>query len=110
MTQILTVFVDSTNKQPIHIDLDSGANVGFISLAAVKRWGFKMKKCAQLSRLGDGYTTLPSIGEIHETFYRNGWTVTFRGLVVEKLHSDLVGGTTFLKDNAIIQDFTRSTI
>ena len=37
-TQILTVFVDSSNKQPIHIDLDSGANVGFISLAAVKRW------------------------------------------------------------------------
>ena len=109
-TQILTVFVDMSNNQPIHIDLDSGANVGFISLAAVKKWGFKMKKCSQLSRLGDGYTTLPSIGEIHETFYRNGWTVTFRALVVEKLHSDLVGGTTFLKDNAIIQDFTRSTI
>ena len=109
-TQILAVFVDSSNNQPIHIDLDSGANVGFISLAAVKRWGFKMTKCSQLSRLGDGYTTLPSIGEINETFYRNGWTVTFRALVVEKLHADLVGGTTFLKDNAIIQDFTRSTI
>ena len=109
-TQILTVFVDSANNQPVHIDLDSGANVGFISLAAVKRWGFKMTKCSQLSRLGDGYTTLPSIGEIHETFYRNGWTVTFRALVVERLHADLVGGTTFLKDNAIIQDFTRSTI
>ena len=109
-TQILTVFVDSANKQPIHIDLDSGANVGFISLAAVNKHGFKMKKCSQLSRLGDGYTTLPSIGEIHETFYRNGWSVTFRALVVEKLHSDLVGGTTFLKDNAIIQDFNRATI
>ena len=46
-TQILTVFVDSSNNQPIHIDLDSGANVGFISLAAVKRWGFKMTKCSQ---------------------------------------------------------------
>ena len=30
--------------------------------------------------------------------------------MVEKLHSDLVGGTTFLKDNAIIQDFNRATI
>ena len=109
-TQILTVFVDKSNNNPIHIDLDSGANVGFISLEAVKKWNFKMEKCSQLSKLGDGYTTLPSIGEIHEVFYRNGWSVVFRALVVEKLHSDLVGGTTFLKDNAIIQDFTRSTI
>ena len=109
-TQILTVYLDATNNQPIHIDLDSGANVSFISLAAVRKWGFKMQKCSQLSKLGDGYTTLPSIGEIHETFCRNGWTVIFRALVVEKLHSEVVGGTTFIKDNAIIQDFTRSTI
>ena len=109
-TQTLTVFQDSAQSITVHIDLDSGANVGFIKLSEAKRRGFKIRPNGQLSVLGDGLAKLASLGEIHETFYRNSWTVIFRALVVQNLLNPIIGGTTFLKDNAIVQDFNRGTI
>ena len=109
-TQILTVYQDSAKTIPLHIDLDSGANVGFIRLSEAKKRGFNIQPNGQLSVLGDGLGKLASVGEVHETFHRNSWTVIYRALVVKSLLNPIIGGTTFLKDNQITQDFNRGTI
>ena len=89
----------------IHIELDGGANVSFISEEAASKCGFNIVPNLQISKLGDGKTVLESIGEINETFFRNEWKVKFRALVVKELHTDFVGGTTFMTDNLIDQRF-----
>ena len=109
-TQILTVFQDKQQTLTIHLNLDSGANVSFMRLSEAKRRGFKIRPNGQLSILGDGLARLASIGEVHETFHRNSWTVHFRALVVHNLSHPFIAGTTFLKDNGVTQDFTRNTI
>ena len=65
---------------------------------------------SQLARLADNETRLKSLGEISITFTRNNFSMIYRSLVFEKLHTDLIGGTTFIKDNKIIQDFDSDTI
>ena len=76
-SQILTMYLDQRNKFPIHIDLDSGATVNFITESHAKNCGFKILPNGQLSKLGDGVTKLKGIGEINRTFFRNNWQVTF---------------------------------
>ena len=108
--QFLTIYVDIKQTIVIHMMLDSGADVSFIRYDVAKMLGFKIKPCSQLSTLGDGEGLLGSCGEIDETFYRNGWSVRFRALVVPKLQSDIIGGLTFMKDNQVVQDISRGTI
>ena len=109
-TQILTVYEDIQNNKPIHIELDPGATVSYISANQVKTRGFIVYPNKQISKLGDGITLLPAIGEVNLTFYRNDWSVLFRALVVNNLHAGFVGGTTFITDNTIDQRFQTRTI
>ena len=109
-TQILTVYEDEQNRKPIHIELDPGATVSYVNLKEVESRDFKISPNKQMSKLGDGITLLPSIGEINVTFYRNNWSVVFRALVVKNLHAGFVGGTTFIVDNGIDQRFQTRTI
>ena len=44
---------------------------------------------------------IASVGEIDQTFSRDKWSVRFRGIVVEKLNSDIYGGMNFLDENDI---------
>ena len=44
------------------------------------------------------------------TLYRNDWEVQFCALVVLNLHTDFVGGTTFIKENGVMQDFVKGTV
>jgi len=107
-SQILTVFTQ--DKRPVHIELDSNATVNYIRIDAAKSFNFHITPNTQLSILADGVTKLPAVGEIKQTFCRNDWTVTFHAVVVQNLHTQLIGGTVFLKDNNIQQDFIRNTI
>ena len=109
-SQILTMYQDSANKIPIHIDLDSGATVNYIKESEVIKYQFKVYPNGQLSKLGDGVTKLKGIGEIHESFFRNNWKVKFSAVICKQLTSPLIGGTVFLKDNKIDQDFVRDVI
>ena len=110
-SQVLTVFQDSsTQSSPIHIDLDSGATVNYVTEAEVLKRGFKVHPNGQLSKLGDGQTKLKSIGEIHETFFRNSWSVTFSAIVCKQLTSPFIGGTVFMKQNGVMQDLVRNVI
>ena len=93
--------VQDENKNNVHLDLDSGATVSFAKLSAVLSHGFKILPNQQLSNLADGKTKLPAVGEIHETFYRNNWSVSFNAIVTKDLHCDFVAGNNFFKENAV---------
>ena len=41
-SQILTMFLESTNKTPIHIDLDSGATLNYVRESEVLKYKFKI--------------------------------------------------------------------
>jgi len=107
-SQILTVF--TKEKTPVHIELDSNATLNYIRLDAAKALKVPITPNSQLSILADGITKLPAIGEIHHTFYRNDWEVTLQAVVVEHLHTQIIGGTVFLKNNNIQQDFINNTV
>ena len=107
-SQILTL--STAKQQVIHIELDSNATINYIKLDAARFYNFPIKPNSQLSLLADGITKLPAIGEIHETFFRNGWSVSFSAVVVKTLHTNCIGGTVFLKDNAVKQDFATNNI
>ena len=109
-SQILTVFQDVPNKSPIHIELDSGATVSYCLESEAHKRGFKIFPNGQLSKLGDGLTKLKGIGEIHVTFFRNSWSVSYNAIVCKELTSPFIGGTLFLKENGIEQDFIRNVI
>ena len=109
-SQILTVFQETQNKSPVHIELDSGATVSYCLESEALKRGFKILPNGQLSKLGDGVTKLKGIGEIHETFFRNNWSVTYNAIVCKDLTSPFIGGTLFLKENGIEQDFVKNVI
>ena len=110
-SQVLTVFQEiPAQSSPIHIDLDSGATVNYVTEAEVLKRGFNVYPNGQLSKLGDGQTKLKSIGEIHETFFRNSWSVKFSAIVCKQLTSPFIGGTVFMKQNGVMQDLVRNVI
>ncbi len=106
--QTLSV-LDAANK-PVHMELDSAASVSFITLKEAKARNFIIRPNGQISRLGDGLHTIKSVGEIDEYLYRNGHRLRFRALICPNLHTDWIGGTLFLLDNEVIQDFKRNQI
>jgi len=107
-SQILTVF--TPDKTPVHIELDSNATINYIRYDTARALNLDISPNSQLSVLADGVTQLPAVGEIMQTFCRNEWTVYFHAVVVKNLHTQLIGGTVFLKENNITQDFNRNTI
>ena len=109
-TQLLTVFTDEACKNPVHIDLDSGASLNYIREDEAIKNNFVVIPNKQLSTLGDGKTKLQAIGEIDVLFFRNNWTVKFRAVVAKELQEPLIGGTVFMIDNNIEQDLSRKLI
>ena len=95
---------------PIHIELDSVATVSYITLAKANKCHYHIKPNNQVSHLGDGLTLLKSCGEIDVTISRNDHPLRFRALVAQHLHCPVIGGTTFIKDNNIKQDFSNNII
>ena len=83
--QILTVYADIKFTIPLHIELDSGASINYCEESIVLKLGFEIKYNKQVSKLGDGVTTIESIGEINRTFYRNNWEVVYRAVVCQSL-------------------------
>ena len=97
-------------KETIHIMLDSGASVSFLTHAICKVLGFAkyIKPAGQLALQADGKTQLQVLGEIHMIVTRTtskGETVNmpFKGLVVDKLNNcDAIGGMNFLVEMKLI--------
>ena len=106
--QLLSV-VDS-NGRPLHIELDSAATTSFLTTEEAKSRQFKIKPNKQVSQLGDGTTSIAAVGEIDECLYRNEHKLKYRALVTDRLHCPAIGGTTFILDNDIKQDFVKNQI
>ena len=109
-SQIITVFENDDDTSPVHIDLDSGATLNYCTEQEVLKRGFTMFPNSQLSKLGDGVTNIKAVGEIHETFFRNKCKLTYNAVVCKTLNSPFIGGTLFIKENNIEQDFVRNVI
>ena len=106
-SQIITVY---QHDFPIHIDLDSGCWISTVRLDFAKKMKWKIHPNGQLAKIADGKTVLKAKGEIHESFNRNNWNVKFSAIVMEQLHTEVIGGNNFFKDNNIRQDITARTI
>ena len=53
---------------------------------------------------------IKAVGEISTTLYRDDLPLSYEALVCKQLHCPVIGGTLFLKENGITQDFTNNTI
>ena len=106
-SQILTVY---QNEMPVHIDLDTGCWISTVKLSYVLKMKWKLHPNGQLAKMADGRTVMESKGEIHEIFSRNSWTVKFSAIVMETLHTNVIGGNNFFEDNNIKQDISAKTI
>ena len=109
-TQILTVFQSPQNEDPVHIDLDSGASLNYTEEREALKRGFKILPNGQMSKLGDGLTRIKACGELNETLFRNKKKIKWRSVVCKDLTAPYIGGTPFLKDNGIEQDFVKNII
>ena len=63
-----------------------------------------------MSKLGDGITKFIAAGEIRVHFFRKSKKIIFNAIVCKSLTSEAIGGTNFLRDNAIEQDHVRNVI
>ena len=106
--QILSM--KDSNSVPIHLELDNGATCSYITLKEAISRGYKIYPNSQASQLGDGVTMIKSCGEIDIPLYRNEHKLRFRAIVAQHLHCPVIGGTTFIKDNNIKQDFVNNQI
>ena len=104
---ILTVQKDGKN---LHIVLDTGATASLISLDKAKELGLKILPTAHKALQVDGISDLKVLGEVHTQFNRGAICLTFSGLVVNKLGTDILGGTNFHRENDIYCRIAKDTI
>ena len=109
-SQILTVFLDNSNKNPFHIELDSGATINYIRESEARKFNFTILPNNQVSKLGDGLTKLRAVGEVKIQFFRKACNIIFHAIVCKNLTAPAIGGTKFMKDNSIEQDLVRNVI
>ena len=101
-SQVISVFQD---KLVVHVTLDSGATVSFITVAEASRLGLKIQKASQLANQADGETRMHVTGEVHETFVRGAISFVFNALVVKKLNdATVLAGMNFLIENKVSQE------
>ena len=94
---------------PVHVMLDCGANVSFITVPQCRLFGIEkfIKPAGQMALQADGKTQLQVRGELSMILSRNtakNETLTFKfdALVVDKLNNcDVIGGQNFLIENHI---------
>ena len=106
-SQILTLY---QQDKVVHLDLDSGSWVSYVKYDYAKEMGWKIFPNDQLAKLADNQTVLKSVGEIHETLTRNNWSVNFHALVLPNLHTNVIGGNNFMKENNVEQKITSKNI
>ena len=106
-SQILTLY---QNDKIVHLDLDSGSWVSCVKYDYAKQMGWKIFPNDQLAKLADNQTVLKSVGEIHEVLTRNNWSVNFHALVLPNLHTNVIGGNNFMKENKVEQKINSHNI
>ena len=73
--------------EPVNITLDSGATASFITSNLCKKLNLDVLPNGKMARLGDGCTTMASLGEVGVHFVKNRWSLRFQAIIVKKLNS-----------------------
>ena len=102
-------FGSNSRNIPVHVMLDCGANVSFITVTHCRLFGIDkfIKPAGQLALQADGITQLQVKGELHMILTRTTSKgeylhLKFDALVVDKLNNcDVIGGQNFLIENHI---------
>ena len=94
----------------VHCVLDSGATASLISLRKAKQLKLVISPTSHRAIQVDGISGLKILGEVHTHFTRGDLKLFFNALVVNKLGTDILGGTNFLKDNDIYSRMAKDTI
>ena len=104
---ILTV----NHKEKIaHIVLDTGATASLISLQKAKELNLKIEPTVHSAIQVDGVSGLKVMGEIHTQFHRGKTVLQFSGLVVNRLGTDILGGTNFQRENDVYSRMSKNII
>ena len=97
--QILSL--TDSNKLPLLVEMNSAVKA--------MNHGLQISPNNQSSQLGDRIIILESCGEIDISLYRNDHELKIWAIVVRSLHFQAIGGTSFIKDNTMKQDFINLT-
>ena len=97
-------------KRTVHCVLDSGATASLISLRKVQELKLKIWPTVHTAVQVDGVSGLKVLGEVHTEFTRGALVLYFSALVVNKLGTDVLAGTNFLKENDIYARMAKDTI
>ena len=81
---------------PLHITLDSGAEISMIKHSVASRIGASIKKSNQSALQADGVTPLNILGETHLTLSRDSHSLSLEALVVNDLDVDVLAGIPFM--------------
>ena len=98
------------SKHTVHCVLDSGATASLISLRKAQELKLKIWPTVHTAVQVDGVSGLRVLGEVHTEFTRGNLALHFSALVVNKLGTDVLGGTNFLKENDIYARMAKDTI
>ncbi|KAK3100661.1 hypothetical protein FSP39_023313 [Pinctada imbricata] len=86
---------------PVHLTIDSGAEVSMIKASFAEYIGAPISKTRQNALQADGVTPLDSIGEVHITLCREKRVLHLDALVVNDLDVDVLAGMPFMKRNDV---------
>ncbi|KAK3085124.1 hypothetical protein FSP39_024755 [Pinctada imbricata] len=86
---------------PVHLTIDSWAEVSMIKASFAEYIGAPISKTRQNALQADGVTPLDSIGEVHITLCRDKRVLHLDALVVNDLDVDVLAGMPFMKRNDV---------
>ena len=104
---VLTVTVGSKAS---NWTIDSGAEADIITVEECHNLGLKYKPTVQGAKLGDGYTKLVIVGEVHFTASWGHHSLQFGGLVAQTMDSPVLAGMPFLERNDVSINYSSKTI
>ena len=87
---------------PVHLTIDSGAEVSMIKTSFAEYIGLPIAKTRQNALQIVGVTPLDSIGEVHITLCRDKQVLHLDALVVNDLDVDILAGMPFMKRNDVV--------
>ena len=94
----------------IYILLDTGATTSLMRLDIAVKLNLKIIPTKHRVVQIDGELNLKVLGEVHTKFFRKGISVSFSGLVVNKMGTPVVGGTNFHVENDITSRMATNSI
>ena len=100
----------TSNMKTVHIVLDTGATASLISAAKASELKLKIFPTIHRAVQVDGISNLKVLGEVHTEFTRGSLSLHFSGLVVNKLGTEILGGTNFHKENDVYSRMAKDMI